>query len=132
MARTPAPTPLADADLRRIALAMAEGRAYTTSDVPQALWMAVFVPLLWMKKKDLRGFYMVVGIVGEHKTTGQAINGFPLFFSCQLLKRREAERVIAYAKDFSAQRQQLLIPKVTDGDSHPRRRTRARRAARQR
>lgn len=91
---------MTDPDLRQLALDYVAGRVYTTADVPKDLWRLVFMPLFFVEHpaKTLRGVRLVCGVSGRHKTTGQAINGFPMFFEVQMLKAGETKRFWGHVK----------------------------------
>lgn len=89
---------MTDNELRRLALEYVAGRVYTTQDVPQNLWRLVFIPLFFSTKSQLRGVRMVLGHSGQHKTTGQAVNGYPIFMECQMLKRRNLGKFVDYVE----------------------------------
>lgn len=100
--------PATDESLRQLALDYVAGKVYTTQDVPNNLWHMVFIPLFFMQRKDLRGIRMVYARVGEHKTTGQAINGYPIFFACGALRRAELGRFVTFVEEAKSVTQQFL------------------------
>lgn len=91
---------MTDADLRQLALDYVAGKVVTTANVPPNLWRMVFLPLTFVEdpKKTLRGVRFVCGVLGRHKTTGQAVNGFPIFVECQLMKLAEVKTFWAHVK----------------------------------
>lgn len=90
---------MTDKELRQLALDYVAGKVYTTGDVPQTLWHMVFMPLAFAKKAQLRGVRMVLACVGEDTATGQAINGFPIFFSCKMLKMRDTRKFTGFVEE---------------------------------
>lgn len=96
---------MTDPELRQLALDYVAGKVFTTSDIPQNLWYLVFMPLAFANKTQLRGVRMVLGQADKHRTTGQGINGYPIFFECQMLKRRDTllfTRYVGEAKKVTA------------------------------
>jgi hypothetical protein len=100
-----------DAELRALALKIVEGRVYGMWNVPQDLWIMVFMPLAWMKKRELEKHKAdtVYAIHGEDDSIpGRAINGYPMFASCRFLPREHFERMNALVKELAAQRDAFL------------------------
>jgi hypothetical protein len=90
-----------DAELRALALKYVDGRVVTSQDVPQDLWNIVFLPLAFTAnpKKTLRGVRMVYAIQGEDASTGQGINGWPIFMACRMMKVRDLRKFVDYVAE---------------------------------
>jgi len=99
-----------DADLRALALKWVEGRVVTSQTVPHDLWRLVFIPLAFMTnpKRELRGVRMIYAILGEDKTTGQQVNGYPIFFSCRTMRAAELKRFVTLTDEARAAREAFL------------------------
>lgn len=112
MTRTPS---LTDTEHREIALAIAEGRAVTSANVPHDMWPLIFLPLAFMDKRQLKQLEKdddvraIVGIIGKHKTIpGRALNGYHMFTQCQMLGAKDWEAVATYANEFIETRKAML------------------------
>jgi hypothetical protein len=104
---------MTDAELRALALKIVEGRVFGFWNVPENLWMVVFMPLGWLSKKVLLKHKTdtVYAIHGEDKAVpGRAINGYPMFAACRFLPRAHFERVNTLVDEVRAQRKAFLEP----------------------
>lgn len=112
---------MTDEEHREIALAIAEGKAYHSGNVPQNLWFLVFMPLTFMASevKTFENVAAVVAIVGKHKTVGaRGVNGFPIFTECQLIVKKDWKAIATYVNQFIATRKAML--KKSDKPKLPR------------
>jgi hypothetical protein len=102
---------MTDAELRALALKIVEGRVFGFWNVPEDLWRIVFMPLSFMKKRELMKHKgdTVYAIHGEDKAVpGRAINGYPMFAECRFLPRAHFEQVNALVKELHDQRYAFL------------------------
>lgn len=103
-----------DPERREIALAWAEGRVYSTLDVPASLCISVFLPIAFMacnpkQRRLLKKAGAVIAIRGRHKMIpGRAVNGYPFFSECQILTKHELKTILAYRDEFAANRNAML------------------------
>lgn len=91
---------MTDPELRELALDYVAGRVITSHAVPADLWPMVFMPLAFMKRRDLRGVVMVYALT--HRDTAvpsRAINGWPMFADCRLMKRRDHTKFLRYVDE---------------------------------
>lgn len=101
---------MTEPELRALAWKAVEGRVVGAWMVPQDLWSVVFMPIMWMAKKDLLAhkndtFY---AIVGEDRDLGRAVNGFPIFTSCRFISRADLARVDVLVEELRAQKAAFL------------------------
>lgn len=90
-------------EIARLAEHIIGGRVYSVDEVAQSqprLVPMVFLPLglggLNGYRREQLSRLFAFAIFGEDKTSGQAINGWPIFFSMQIWRRQDA--VKAYKK----------------------------------
>lgn len=108
-----------DAELRALALKIAEGRVIGTwLDVFErdpAMVPMVFMPLALMTDEQYdamrqAGAVHVYGIVGEHGTFERSINGMPMFDTCVWLLRGDAEQLWPLVEQARTLRQSFTRP----------------------
>jgi hypothetical protein len=102
---------MTEPELRALAWKIAEDRVIGMWNVPQRLWLMVFMPLAWMKQRDLlkHKHDVVYAIVGEDTTVpGRAINGFPMFASCRFLPRAHFDQVNVLVDEARAKKDAFL------------------------
>lgn len=84
---------LDDAEIKRVARGLAEGRIFTASMCPPDMISAVFMPLglgglLNYDVADLANVYEWLDKAGE-----RGINGYPIFMSCHPVCMEDWERI---------------------------------------
>lgn len=101
--------PKTDEQLRELAVQLVAGQimtdGYLAAQGDERLITSVFMPLALMSPADLKslddeGVAMIYEHVG--KAQERAINGYPCFFSFQVLRRGEAEKLLEYAGEVEA------------------------------
>lgn len=97
--KAPLPPRLTPEQRRDFVLAVADGHAVTSLDVPAHLLGQVFMPLGLGAPELFRGWtrrdIARIGLIWadrtRDRTTGLAINGFPMFLSCRLMLREDLD-----------------------------------------
>lgn len=97
--KAPLPPRLTPDERRAFVLAVADGHAVTSLDVPARLLGQVFMPLGLGAAGLFRGWtrrdFERVGLIWadtrRDRTFGMAVNGFPIFASCRLMLREDLD-----------------------------------------
>ena len=101
-----------EAELRQSAVDWADGRNFTHEQVysPSDLQMVFMVLAMgalsgWSKKQVEN-----IGLIFEDisKAGPRACNGFPMFMSCQMLNKADAEKTRAWAKELYDQKKKFV------------------------
>src|SRR5262245_19627626 len=92
-----------DTELRELAIDYVEGKVWTNRDMAAHECRLVFIPLGLMvitpaEKRRMKRWGLVYGHIGKHRTTGQAVNGKPIFFECAVLLKSELPRFQAHVE----------------------------------
>lgn len=96
--KSPLPARLTPEGRRDFVLAYADGRVVDSCNVPTNLLGVVFLPIAlgglsgW-RKRDRDRIGLVYGVIGEDKTCGRYVNGFPMFLSCRLMLKEDFEEL---------------------------------------
>lgn len=84
---------LSNERINKLARDILDGRSLTSHQVPENLWMSVFMPLFFMKKEDIsEDMYTVYGDP-DSCNSGRCINGYPIYFSCGFLNKEDTRKV---------------------------------------
>lgn len=60
----------------------------------------VFMPLALMRRRDLRGVVMVYARTdADPMVPSRAINGWPMFAACRLMRKRDYQRFCRYVEE---------------------------------
>ena len=102
------------AELKKLAVDIVEGKVFGTWNIPsydQHLVPLIFVPLSFMDAKQLKKLKRrKVVHVYEYldKAAPKTVNGYPIFFSFRLLKKRDWKRLVRYVKRFEKMKKEFL------------------------
>jgi hypothetical protein len=105
-----------DEELRKLAVDYVENKIFTSTQIREEdLLPTIFMPVLFglfsgWTKEELKE----VGFLYEYLTEAgpRAVNGYPIFFSCRVINRNDAERFREYATVLLAQREAFLNHKT--------------------
>ncbi len=104
--------PVAEAEIHRLASQLVRGGVFGPWNVPEDLWSMVFLPVkfgaLNNVPREQIGDLIVFAVRGEHKTTGMAINGFPIFVEIRVWLTADVERAMDLANKIRAAEQAVL------------------------
>jgi len=94
---------MAEPELRELALAYVAGKVITSQTIPADLWRMVFMPLAFVTRRDLRGVRMVYARTDrDHQIPGRAINGYPMFTACHVMRARDLRKFAGYVEEARA------------------------------
>lgn len=103
-----------DSELRQLALDIVEGRVFTSWDLPTegTMYAAIFVALDMLTRRQMLHLETHAGLIYEYrnKAASKGINGYPMFFSFQWLRKAETALVADYIRELETQRRQFLAP----------------------
>jgi hypothetical protein len=101
-----------DAELRQLALDINAGMAFTDRHCKDASALGmVFMPLALGAFAGLAdGEIEKIGLIYEYydKAGPRSVNGYPSFFSMQMLNRDDTEKVLEYGRNLSARDKEFV------------------------
>ena len=102
---------MTDAELRKLAMDIMEGRVFGSWQIPSEEWAqmlgSVFMPLA-LGGQDVISDDTVHVFEYLDKAGSRFVNGYPMFLSCQCLMADDAERLRAMVEKLQADREAFL------------------------
>ena len=101
-------------ELKRLAVDIVEGKVFGTWNIPSEdrnLVPLIFVPLCFIDEKQFRKLKSrKVAHVYEYlyKAGPRSVNGYPIFFSCRFLTRKDWKKVVRYIRRYKRMREKFL------------------------
>jgi len=88
-------------DLKNLAISIYKGEIFSNFNIRESdmnLMSSIFMPLIFMDKKQFEDFFDDCGMVYEFLSQAgkMAINGYPIFGSVRKLNKEDTDKVLKY------------------------------------